>query len=151
MTRQLIPFFAAAAGLLALAACETSPETETITWNAPRQGTVQTTPSPPLTTPQTAAPSEPQCREYQTTVTIGGKPQKAYGRACRQPDGTWKQVGNLSTTPPAAPSGEQMYPYGWYGYDYPEGPRYYPGASVGVGVGAGSHGGGGFIGYGVGF
>jgi hypothetical protein len=150
MTRQLIPFFAAAAGLLALAACETSPETETITWNAPRQGTVQTTPSPPLTTPQTAAPSEPQCREYQTTVTIGGKPQKAYGRACRQPDGTWKQVGNLSTTTPAAPSGEQMYPYGWYGYDYPEGPRYYPGASVGVGVGAGSHGGG-FIGYGVGF
>lgn len=30
------------------------------------------------------------CREYQTTVTVGGKVQQAYGRACRQPDGSWK-------------------------------------------------------------
>ncbi len=30
------------------------------------------------------------CREYQTTVTIGGRPQQAYGTACRQPDGSWK-------------------------------------------------------------
>ena len=36
---------------------------------------------------------EPECREYQTTIMIGGKPEKAYGRACRQPDGTWKVVG----------------------------------------------------------
>ncbi|MCX7126252.1 MAG: RT0821/Lpp0805 family surface protein [Gammaproteobacteria bacterium] len=32
------------------------------------------------------------CREYQTTVTVNGKVQKAYGRACRQPDGSWKIV-----------------------------------------------------------
>lgn len=32
------------------------------------------------------------CREYQTTVTIAGKPQEAYGKACRNPDGTWKVV-----------------------------------------------------------
>src|SRR3990167_9241037 len=25
------------------------------------------------------------CREYQTTVTVGGKVQQAYGKACRQP------------------------------------------------------------------
>ena len=30
------------------------------------------------------------CREYQQTVTVGGKTQQAYGTACRQPDGTWK-------------------------------------------------------------
>tara|TARA_R110000868_G_scaffold64985_7_gene195039 strand:- start:4363 stop:4845 length:483 start_codon:yes stop_codon:yes gene_type:complete len=30
------------------------------------------------------------CREYQQTVTVGGKTQDAYGTACRQPDGTWK-------------------------------------------------------------
>jgi surface antigen len=30
------------------------------------------------------------CREYQTTVTVGGKVQRAYGHACRQPDGSWK-------------------------------------------------------------
>lgn len=33
-----------------------------------------------------------QCREFQTTVTIGGQPQQAYGQACRQQDGTWKVV-----------------------------------------------------------
>lgn len=32
------------------------------------------------------------CREYQTTITVGGEEQKAYGRACRQPDGQWKIV-----------------------------------------------------------
>lgn len=32
------------------------------------------------------------CREYQTTVTVGGKVRRAYGTACRQPDGQWKIV-----------------------------------------------------------
>ena len=34
------------------------------------------------------------CREYQSTVTIGGKTEQAYGTACRQPDGTWKVISN---------------------------------------------------------
>ena len=32
------------------------------------------------------------CREYQTTVTVGGKTESAYGTACRQPDGSWQVV-----------------------------------------------------------
>ncbi len=32
------------------------------------------------------------CREYQTTVTVDGKSQKAYGTACRQPNGSWHIV-----------------------------------------------------------
>lgn len=32
------------------------------------------------------------CREYQTTVAVGGKQEKAYGTACRQADGSWKVV-----------------------------------------------------------
>ncbi len=32
------------------------------------------------------------CREFQQTVTVGGKTEEAYGTACRQPDGTWKIV-----------------------------------------------------------
>lgn len=32
------------------------------------------------------------CREYQQSITVGGKEQTAYGTACRQPDGTWKVV-----------------------------------------------------------
>ncbi|OGO90617.1 MAG: hypothetical protein A3F10_06810 [Coxiella sp. RIFCSPHIGHO2_12_FULL_42_15] len=34
--------------------------------------------------------SEHYCREYQTTVTVGGKVQEAYGKACRMSDGQWK-------------------------------------------------------------
>jgi len=36
------------------------------------------------------APSGEYCREYQQTVTVGGKTEEAYGTACRMPDGTWK-------------------------------------------------------------
>ncbi len=30
------------------------------------------------------------CREFQQTITVGGKTERGYGRACRQPDGSWK-------------------------------------------------------------
>ena len=32
------------------------------------------------------------CREYTQTVNIGGKTERAYGTACRQPDGSWQIV-----------------------------------------------------------
>lgn len=37
-------------------------------------------------------PDGRQCREFQQTVTIGGKKEEAYGTACMQPDGTWQVV-----------------------------------------------------------
>ncbi len=30
------------------------------------------------------------CREYQQTIVVGGREQRAYGTACRQPDGSWQ-------------------------------------------------------------
>jgi surface antigen len=30
------------------------------------------------------------CREYQSTVIVGGEEQQSYGSACRQPDGDWE-------------------------------------------------------------
>ncbi len=33
------------------------------------------------------------CREFQQTITVGGKTEQAYGTACRQPDGSWKIMG----------------------------------------------------------
>ena len=30
------------------------------------------------------------CREYRTTVEVGGQVEEAYGTACRQPDGSWQ-------------------------------------------------------------
>ena len=32
------------------------------------------------------------CREFETTVTIDGKVERAVGNACRQADGTWRIV-----------------------------------------------------------
>ena len=33
------------------------------------------------------------CREYTHTIYIGGKPETMRGTACRQSDGTWRNVG----------------------------------------------------------
>lgn len=32
------------------------------------------------------------CREYTQTINVGGKSERAYGQACRQPDGSWQIV-----------------------------------------------------------
>jgi hypothetical protein len=39
-----------------------------------------------------APPPGQQCREYQTTTIIGGKPEPTVGTACLQADGTWRIV-----------------------------------------------------------
>lgn len=154
MIHRPLPLIALLATLLALTACQTtdSAPPETITWDKPSQAAPppQPSPAPQSTKPLASAPAEPQCREYQTTITIDGKPQKAYGRACRQPDGTWKDENMLrdqpyTPTPPAQV--ENVHPYGWRGYRHPYGPFY--GSSMSIGVGAGR--GGGYMGYGVGF
>lgn len=33
------------------------------------------------------------CREYTVNATIGGRKEKVYGTACRQPDGSWRTAG----------------------------------------------------------
>jgi len=161
MIKSALPIALAATALLGLAACETTQQAtaeETIQWNTPAQPPAASqaqpvTPPPPgpaaAPQPPAGAVTGPQCREYQTTIVIGGKPQQAFGRACRQPDGTWKDSGVRSDKPTVAGAPvEQSFPYGWYGYSYPDGPRYGPGG-MSVGVGAGSR--GGYMGYGVGF
>jgi len=32
------------------------------------------------------------CRGYRTTAIVGGRQRRAYGTACRQPDGSWQRV-----------------------------------------------------------
>jgi surface antigen len=32
------------------------------------------------------------CREFNQTISVGGKTEKGYGTACRQPDGAWQIV-----------------------------------------------------------
>jgi hypothetical protein len=50
--------------------------------------------------PMAASPASPDyrtssgqtCREYQSSVVIGGVSRPSYGTACLQPDGTWRVV-----------------------------------------------------------
>jgi surface antigen len=69
-------------------ALESKSSGSTSTWHNPDTGN-----SGSVTPIRTYQASNGQyCREYEQTVTIGGKPQKSYGTACRQPDGSWQLV-----------------------------------------------------------
>lgn len=36
--------------------------------------------------------AQENCREYQSSTTIDGRPQQVYGTVCLQPDGSWRIV-----------------------------------------------------------
>lgn len=65
---------------------ETGPSGRASEWRNPDSGNYGTY------TPQPAyqASTGQTCREFQQTVTVGGKQESAYGTACRQPDGSWQ-------------------------------------------------------------
>ena len=77
------------AALHAQGQAHTAPIGQSVSWNNPNSGNYGTfTPTRDGTDNRTGA----YCREYQTTITVGGKTEQAYGTACRQPDGSWKVV-----------------------------------------------------------
>ena len=66
-----------------------APIGQTVVWSNPDTGNSGTiTPVRDGT-----ASSGEYCREFQQTVTIGGRTQQTFGTACRQGDGTWRVVG----------------------------------------------------------
>jgi surface antigen len=66
----------------------TAPLGQKITWNNPKTGNSGSVTAVRDGTSSTGA----YCREYQQTITVGGKAEQAYGTACRQPDGSWQIV-----------------------------------------------------------
>lgn len=67
---------------------ETAPTGQTSEWVNPDTGHSGThTP-----TRTYRSDSGQYCREFQQTVTIGGRTEEAYGRACREEDGAWRIV-----------------------------------------------------------
>lgn len=69
-------------------ALETAQPGQSLPWQNPQSGNSGSiTPSNYYQTANGA-----YCREYTQTINVGGKSQKGYGRACRQPDGTWNIV-----------------------------------------------------------
>jgi len=73
------------AGRTYQAALESSPVGKTATWRNPDSGNCGS-----ITPTRTFQNGNQYCREYQQTVTVGGRQQQAYGTACRQPDGSWQ-------------------------------------------------------------
>lgn len=67
---------------------ETTPSGTTSEWRNPDSGHSGTI--TPVRTYQAGAGT--YCREFQQTITVGGKTERGYGTACRQPDGSWKIV-----------------------------------------------------------
>jgi len=65
-----------------------APMGQTIQWNNPQTGNYGT--FTPIRDGQDTMGN--YCREYQSTIYIGGRPQQSHGTACRQPDGTWRIV-----------------------------------------------------------
>lgn len=66
----------------------TAPVGQAITWNNAETGNYGSI----VATRDGTSADGSYCREYQNTITVGGKRQQAYGTACRQPDGSWKVV-----------------------------------------------------------
>jgi len=69
-------------------ALESAPTGKPVAWTNPDTGHSGT-----VTPVRTYQSGGSYCREFQNNVTIGGKDEKAYGTACRQPDGSWKVQG----------------------------------------------------------
>ena len=68
---------------------QAAPIGQSIVWSNPESGHSGTI--TPVREGRVASTGE-YCREFQQTVTVGGQSQKAYGTACRQPDGSWRVV-----------------------------------------------------------
>lgn len=69
-------------------ALETSRTGAPVQWRNPDTGNQYTVVPTRTYQPQQGGP----CREYTMDAVIGGRPEKVYGTACRQADGSWKNV-----------------------------------------------------------
>jgi surface antigen len=68
-------------------AFETAPSGKAVAWSNPDSGHTGT-----VTPVRTFESNGAYCREFQQTVTIGGRPENSFGTACRKPDGSWQIV-----------------------------------------------------------
>lgn len=66
----------------------TAPMGQQITWNNPQSGNSGTI----VPVRDGYAGNGAYCREFQQTIMVGGKKQQGFGKACQQPDGSWKIV-----------------------------------------------------------
>lgn len=65
-----------------------APIGETVAWSNPESGNAGTI--TPVRDGQSSVGR--YCREYQQTITIGGRQEQGVGTACQNPDGTWEII-----------------------------------------------------------
>jgi len=68
-------------------ALETAPTGRAVNWQNPDSGNTYI-----VRPTRTYYANQQPCREYTTRALIGGKSQEIYGKACRQPDGSWRVI-----------------------------------------------------------
>ena len=69
-------------------ALESAPSGKAVEWHNPDNGNYgYVTPTKTFQNQQGS-----YCREYTQVIVVGGKEERAYGRACRQQDGSWQIV-----------------------------------------------------------
>src|SRR5262249_51116881 len=66
-------------------ALESTPSGQTVAWNNPDSGHSGT-----VTPTRTYQSGSPYCPPDPQSGTLDGKPERSYGTACRQPDGSWQ-------------------------------------------------------------
>src|SRR5215475_11316654 len=69
-------------------ALEATPTGTPVAWTNPDSGHQGT-----VTPVRTFQADGRYCREFQSEVIIGGKPERGFGTACRMPDGSWQIQG----------------------------------------------------------
>ncbi|MEN9847630.1 MAG: hypothetical protein RL368_370 [Pseudomonadota bacterium] len=67
---------------------ETARDQQPVAWTNPNTNSQYTV--TPTNTYQTSAGQ--YCRDYSMKAVVDGKRETVYGKACRQPDGTWRTV-----------------------------------------------------------
>jgi len=72
----------------AQASLETNRTGQTSSWRNPDSGNSGT--YTPTSTYRSTSGQD--CREFEQTITVEGRTERAMGRACRQPNGTWQVV-----------------------------------------------------------
>jgi surface antigen len=66
---------------------ETAPTGRAVPWRNPDTGNHGT-----VTAVGTSESGGTVCREFQQTITVGGRTEQGHGTACRQTDGSWRIV-----------------------------------------------------------
>lgn len=71
---------------------DNSSDGDAVVWSNPDSGNSGSA------TPVSTKPDDPRgnCRDFESSVVIDGEEQQTTGRACKQPDGTWKIVSGTS-------------------------------------------------------